>query len=116
MSIVINNCPYCSRPVPCSLFHPDCRMDYLESLLAEVVARPEGSELPKDLVWKIRKERPRTMDEIQKDRKAAADEEARKRHRDEALKKYLQDCAEEWKRKHPEDWKKEDLEYETRVE
>lgn len=103
----LTTCEYCGKSVSNTPWHFECRIDYLEDIVAQLVKAIADKKLTEslsnDILSKILQERFRTIDEIRKARVEAMEIEGRKKLKELAKQEFLQKCAKDWDEKHPED-------------
>ncbi|MFA6898539.1 MAG: hypothetical protein WC250_04010, partial [Candidatus Paceibacterota bacterium] len=84
-------------------WHPECRSEFLEDLLARVKSVLEtGQTLPKALAKKIRAEKFRTKREFERLRRVDADRQIKKQMHNLAKLDFMQKAGAEFDRKNPD--------------
>lgn len=106
MEFCLHMCRYCGQSVRDALWHIECRAEYLEDVVAQlvnVIAEAKLTQLlPNDIPSKILQERFRPMEEIRKARVKAEEHKDEMRKHEAARKAYLEECAKKWDEEHPE--------------
>lgn len=100
-------CVYCRKTLFDAQWHIECRAEYLEDIVAQIVKSIADKKLteilPNEILSKVLQERFRIIDEIRKARVEAMEREGRKKLKEIAKQEFLQKCAKDWDEKHPED-------------